>query len=54
LPLTGWQDSKIDNGQGSETVKVGDTELTVKLGEETEGKSKVTEKGALFTVGLTF
>ena len=44
-------------GQGAETVgfrdlTVGDTELTVKLGEETEGESEVTAKGALFTIGF--
>ena len=44
-------------GQGAETVRfrdltVGDTESTVKLGEETEGDCEVTAKGALFTIGL--
>ena len=44
-------------GQGAEMVRfgdvtVGDTELTVKLGEETEGECEVTAKGALFTLGF--
>ena len=45
-------------GQGAETVgfgdvTVGDTELTVKRGEEKEGDREVTAKGALSTIGLT-
>jgi len=45
-------------GQGGETVvfgdvTVGDTELTMGLGEETEGDREVTRKGALSTIGLT-
>jgi hypothetical protein len=44
-------------GQGAETVgfgdvTVGDTELTMGLGEEMAGDCEVTPKGALFTIGL--
>ena len=44
-------------GQGAEMVRfgdvtVGDTELTMGLGEEMAGDWEVTGKGALFTIGL--
>jgi hypothetical protein len=58
IPLTGWQNSDMDKGQGSETVKVGDVmvgdmELTVGLTEETEGENVVTVGEGVVTVGLT-
>jgi hypothetical protein len=49
----------MDNGQGSETVKVGDvmvgdTELTVGLTEETEGEGVFTVCEGVVNVGVTF
>ena len=57
MPRAIWQDSEMDKGQGSETVKVGDVmvgdgELTVKLREETEGEGVFTVGEGVPTVGL--
>ncbi len=54
MPLAIWQDSEMDKGQGSETVKVGDGELMAGLGEEMEGEGVFTVGETVFTVGLAF